>query len=174
MKQITSERKRSKDKIKDKKGSPGSESDVEEESESEEERPSEFFRQPQPEKYNSLVPVIDFMRSADKSTKAILSHRSKLNCNHIIAAFLVHTSAWMSDDFFAEVFLLMALFRKALEERGEHFVNYGKKDFLDAKSDIMMVPEYFCEGSHIEVSCKISNSFLTEALNDYLKNCVYR
>lgn len=99
----------------------------------------------------------------EKSRKS----KQKLNIYQILGLFLNSIFRYCSENFFREYSLLTVLIIKALNEKGELFLDKNEKRKSASKSE--EPKKNFCETDNINVTAEILNLFIAELFPLYFK-----
>lgn len=86
-------------------------------------------------------------------------NKKRFTVNQIIAEFIITVSRYSTLDFGKELIVVMALFRKALNEKG--------RAFLEKRGEPQDVTIELCSECDITVAPEISNYFISELFPGY-------
>lgn len=102
----------------------------------------------------------------DKARKS----KPKFNIYQILALFLNSIFPYCSESFFREYALLTVLVIKALNDKGELFLDKNEKRKSAGKAEEH--PKNFCDTENINVTAEILNLFIAELFPAYFKKVV--
>lgn len=117
-----------------------------------------------------VAPLRDAMRqllSLENDANKFEKQKDSLNIYQILAHYLNSIYSYCSEAFFREYVILMVLVVKALNEKGEMFLEKGDKKKTGGKSEDSL--RYFCDTTNIHVCAEILNLFIAELFPLYFK-----
>lgn len=91
--------------------------------------------------------------------------KESLNINQILSFYLVCIYHHCSYQFFKEYFYLVFMMIKALNDKGDLFIDKNEKYQPNIKKD----EKIFCESSEVHVAADMLNLFIAELFPNYLK-----
>jgi len=93
------------------------------------------------------------------------SMKESMSVNQILGYFLVCVYPYCNYQFFREYFSLVLMIVKALNDKGEMFVDKVEKAKISVKRD----DKLFAEGPDVHIAAEILNLFIAELFPNYLK-----
>lgn len=91
--------------------------------------------------------------------------RESLSVNQILAYFLISIYPFCHYQFFKEYFCLVFMIIKALNDKGEMFIEKSEKLKMNMRHD----EKLFSEGPEVQIAAEILNLFIAELFPNYLK-----
>lgn len=91
--------------------------------------------------------------------------KESLNINQILTFFLISIYSYCNYQFFKEYFCLVYMIIKALNDKGDMFIDKVEKAKMNLKRD----DKLFSEGPDVHIAAEILNLFIAELFPNYLK-----
>ena len=91
--------------------------------------------------------------------------KESLTINQILAFYLISIFPYCNYQFFKEYFYLVFMIIKALNDKGEMFIDKTEKQKLSSKQD----DKLFAESTDVHIAAEILNLFIAELFPNYLK-----
>lgn len=110
--------------------------------------------------------AIKSMLQIDTTNDKFEKMKDSLNVNQILGLYLVAIYPYCNYKFFTEYFYLLYLIVKALNDKGDMFVDKNEK----RKGSVKLDEKPFCESLEVHVAAEILNLFIAELFPTYLKS----
>ena len=122
---------------------------------------------------NSNNKEVQLFKAAMKAMLQLDSDKEKfdrlkesLTVNQVLAFYLISIFPCCSYQFFKEYFYLVFMIIKALNDKGDMFIDKAEKQKFSAKPE----EKLFSEGTEVHIAAEILNLFIAELFPNYLKS----
>ena len=126
-----------------------------------------FRTEPEEKETPSLNAALKAMIYLESDREKFDSLKESMNIYQVLAFYLIQIYPYCSEKFFREYVLLCVMILKALNEKGDMFIEKGEKRKASLKNE--EGKKQFADGNFIHIASEILNLFIAELFPNLLK-----